>query len=52
MDKAKRIVKAIVDDFTDRRGLRQEWEHIDDETQAEISATWTALVRKELEKDE
>jgi len=27
MDKAERIVKAIEDDFTDRRGLRQEWEH-------------------------
>ena len=36
MDKAKRIVKAIVDDFTDCRGLRQEWEQIDAEIQREM----------------
>jgi hypothetical protein len=52
MDKAERIVKAIEKDFTDRRGLRQEWEQIDAEIQAEIRATWTAIVRKELAKDE
>jgi hypothetical protein len=52
MDKAERIVKAIEDDFTDRRGLRQEWEQIDADIQKEIRATWTALVRKELAKDE
>jgi hypothetical protein len=52
MDKAERIVKAIERDFTDRRGLRQEWEQIDAETQAEIRATWTKIVRKELAKDE
>ena len=52
MDKAERIVQAIERDFTDRRGLRQAWEQIDDDIQAEIRATWTALVRKELAKDE
>ena len=52
MDKAERIVNAIEKDFTDRRGLRQEWEQIDAEMQAEIRASWTALVRKELAKDE
>lgn len=44
-----RIVAAIERDFTDRRGLRQEWEQIDDEIQEEIRATWRKLVRKELE---
>lgn len=52
IDKAERIVKAIEADFTDRRGLRQEWEQIDQETQMEIRETWVKLVRKELSKDE
>ena len=52
MDKAERIVKAIEDDFTDRRGLRQEWEQIDQETQMEIRATWAEQDRKEISKDE
>jgi len=52
MDTAERIVKAIEDDFTDRRGLRQEWEQIDADIQAEIRETWTRLVREELEKSE
>ena len=52
MDKAERIVQTIERDFTDRRGLRQEWERIDSETQAEIRATWVEIVRKELAKDE
>lgn len=47
--KAERIVKAIEDDFTDRRGLRQEWDQIDTEIQDEIREKWKALVRKELE---
>lgn len=47
-DKAERIVRAIVRDITDRRGLRQEWEQIDEKTRKEIRATWAAIVRKEL----
>jgi hypothetical protein len=46
----ERIVDAIIADFTDRRGLRQEWEQIDDDIQAEIRATWIALVNRELLK--
>jgi hypothetical protein len=52
MDKAERIVHAIERDFTDRRGLRQEWEQIDAGIQAQIRATWIEIVRKELAKDE
>lgn len=33
---AELIVDALIEDFTDRRGLRQEWEQIDDETRNEI----------------
>lgn len=47
---AERIVASIKDDFTDRRGLRQEWDQIDEGIQAEIVATWVELVEKELAK--
>jgi hypothetical protein len=42
------IVGLIVEDFTDRRGLRQEWEQIDDDIQQEIRKTWEGLVEKGL----
>jgi hypothetical protein len=51
MKTAERIVKAIITDFTDRRGLRQEWEQIDADIQQEIRETWLAIVRKELTKE-
>ena len=48
--KAKKIVAAIKADFTDRRGLRQEWEQIDDDIQREIEAKWLSIVLKILNK--
>ena len=45
MGKAEQIVEAIETDFTDRRGLRQEWEQIDDEIKEEIRLQWASLVR-------
>lgn len=56
MDKAERkklahaIVKAIKLDFTDRRGLRQEWDAIDGQLQREIVREWTTLVMIELDR--
>lgn len=41
---AARIVKAIVADLSDRRGLRHEWGHIDDDIRDEIVAKWTRIV--------
>lgn len=41
---AEKIVDKIIDDFTDRRGLRQEWENIDEEIQQEIRDTWIKIV--------
>lgn len=49
-DLAQRVVEVIRKDFTDRRGLRQSWESIDDETQDEILDKWTSLVRKEMDR--
>jgi hypothetical protein len=41
---ARKIVKKIIADLTDRRGLRQEWEGIDDDIQKEIIEKWTDIV--------
>ncbi len=46
MDIAEKIVAGIERDFTDRRGLRQEWEQIDDDIQAEIREAWANIVRQ------
>lgn len=45
---AKAAVKGILVDLTDRRGLRQEWEQIDDEIQSEIKKTWEEIIVKAL----
>lgn len=45
---ASEIVRAIYRDFTDRRGLRQAWEQIDDELQAEILTEWEKIVVRVL----
>ena len=47
-DIAQQIVELIEADLTDRRGLRQEWEHIDYDIQDEIRDTWAELIRKVL----
>ena len=47
-DLAGRIVDDIVKDFTDRRGLRQEWEMIDEDIQEEIREEWKKIVIKHL----
>lgn len=45
---AERIVQAIIRDLTDRRGLRQVWEDIDEDVQEEIVRAWTRLIEREL----
>lgn len=47
---AREIVKAIEDDFTDRRGLRQEWEQIDSDTQDEIRREWIKATERILKR--
>lgn len=41
---SRKIVKAIERDFSDRRGLRQEWEQIDDDIKKDIRKTWRTIV--------
>jgi hypothetical protein len=43
---AKTIVKAIIADLCNRRGLRQEWEGIDDDIQREIRNEWIKIVKQ------
>jgi hypothetical protein len=45
---AREIVLRIINDLTDRRGLRQQWEEIDDEIRDEIVAQWEKLTREVL----
>ena len=42
--KEKNAVFKIISDFSDRRGLRQEWEQIDDDIQNEIIQIWIDIV--------
>lgn len=42
-EKANEITTRIIADMTNRRGLRQEWDGIDDETKGEIIETWNAI---------
>jgi hypothetical protein len=43
-DVASKVVAEIVKDLTDRRGLRQQWEKIDEDVQNEIVSRWKHLV--------
>lgn len=43
---AKKIAKAILDDVTDRRGWRQEWDQFDDGVKREIKQTWHEIIDK------
>jgi hypothetical protein len=44
------IVDEIVADLCGRRGLRQEWEEIDEETQKEIKLTWRKIIHKHVDE--
>ena len=42
---ARAIALSIEKDISDRRGLRQEWEQIDEEIQDEIRARWADRIK-------
>jgi hypothetical protein len=48
MDKAEKIVNEILADLTDRSGLQNEWEQIDDGIQEEIKSEWIKIVRDNM----
>lgn len=45
---AKRIMFDLIADFTDRRGLRQGWEQIDDDIKEEILSAWLGIIKAVL----
>jgi len=45
---ARAIALSIEKDISDRRGLRQEWEQIDEEIQDEIRARWADRIKEIL----
>ena len=45
---AKKIVKLIVADLSDRSGLSDMWENIDTDTQKEIRNEWQEIVEKNI----
>lgn len=44
-ERAEIIVDGIIRDLSERRGLRHEWERIDEDIQQEIRAEWISIVR-------
>ncbi len=49
-DLAMRIVDAVEYDLRDRRGIRHEWDQVDEDVQDEIRDTLVEKVRAELPK--
>lgn len=41
---ASKIVDAIIRDLSDRRGLGQEWDQIDDDIKAQIREEWIQIM--------
>lgn len=48
--RAKRVVKSIIADLSDRRGLGDEWSQCDDDVKREIRRTWGEIIDKEIEE--
>jgi len=49
-DCAAQIVHEIIADMTDRRGLRQAWEQIDEDIRHEIAETWKKIAADHLKE--
>ena len=46
--KIENIVDKIIDDLTDRGGLGNEWDQIDEDIQAEIKEEWVNIIKDSL----
>lgn len=47
--KIEAAVDAIIADLRDRRGLRQEWDQIDEEIALEIRDEWVRILEENLD---
>ena len=52
LEKAQKAVDCIIADLCERAGLEDEWDLIDEETQAEIRDTWIEYVIHAMESGE
>lgn len=48
-EKIELAVYRIISDLKDRRGLRHEWDQIDDDIKTEIRKEWIKIVERTLE---
>ena len=48
---ALKIVDAIVDNLTNRKGLRHEWDNIDAEVEKEIRDEWAEIIDAAIAQD-
>ncbi len=44
MSRSQNVLDAIIGDLTDRRGLENEWDLIDDDVKQEIKNTWLEII--------
>ena len=44
-----KIVQALEEDISDRRGLKSEWAAIDDDVKDEIRETWAGIIHAAIE---
>jgi len=42
------VISSIIDDIQDRKGLGNEWEQIDSDTQDEIIKTWVNILERNI----
>ncbi len=47
---AEKIVDAILEDLSDRRGIGNEYEQIDDDVKSELRETWIKVTMKNARK--
>jgi hypothetical protein len=46
-----KIAKRVLEDMTDRRGFRQEWDQCDKDVQKEILTAWEGIIRETIHKE-
>lgn len=51
-ERAAKAVDSIIEDLSDRAGLGNEWDQIDEDVQERIRAKWKAIIRRALPLEE
>ena len=48
MARSQNVLEAIISDLTDRRGLENEWDQIDEDVKQEIKDTWLEIIYQSM----